>query len=218
MTDTTGIRTIINCFGTNSGFWGATGVGCCIEFFSVVLVFSTSQFLLYQSASIRFNCAFQITNSGQTIFSDCAFFSGIWCFLETSFQKCKYGTQITCPDNTVFRCTIFFTTVSTARLVIPSLAILTLYALRNWFTGSRRRLYDLFKRKISDCASKYDHQNNKNYIYKTTLIHSHNFVDLVNIFDSMIKKFSSPKMRNRQFIFTPKIEYKLVAERSKANL
>ena len=27
-----------------------------------------------------------------------------------------------------------------------------------------------------------------------------------------IKKFSSPKMRNREFVFTPKIEYKLVAE------
>jgi len=27
-----------------------------------------------------------------------------------------------------------------------------------------------------------------------------------------IKKFSSPKMRNRQFVFTPKIEYELVAE------
>ena len=33
----------------------------------------------------------------------------------------------------------------------------------------------------------------------------------------MIKKFSSPKMRNREFVFTPKIEYKLVAERSEAN-
>jgi len=32
-----------------------------------------------------------------------------------------------------------------------------------------------------------------------------------------IKKFSSPKMRNRQFVFAPKIEYKLVAERSEAN-
>ena len=28
-----------------------------------------------------------------------------------------------------------------------------------------------------------------------------------------IKKFSSPKMRNRQFVFVPKIEYQLVAER-----
>jgi len=28
----------------------------------------------------------------------------------------------------------------------------------------------------------------------------------------VIKKFSSPKMRNRQFVFTPKIEYELVAE------
>jgi hypothetical protein len=33
----------------------------------------------------------------------------------------------------------------------------------------------------------------------------------------MIKKFSSPKIRNRQFVFTPKIEYQLVAERSEAN-
>ena len=33
----------------------------------------------------------------------------------------------------------------------------------------------------------------------------------------MIKKFSSPKMRNRQLVFTPKIEYKLVAERSEEN-
>ena len=33
----------------------------------------------------------------------------------------------------------------------------------------------------------------------------------------MIKKFSSPKMQNRQFVFTPKIQYKLVAERSEAN-
>ncbi len=32
-----------------------------------------------------------------------------------------------------------------------------------------------------------------------------------------IKKFSSPKMRNRQFVFAPKIEYKLVAERGEAN-
>ena len=32
-----------------------------------------------------------------------------------------------------------------------------------------------------------------------------------------IKKFSSPKMRNREFVFTPKIEYKLAAERSEAN-
>ena len=31
-------------------------------------------------------------------------------------------------------------------------------------------------------------------------------------FQYWIKKFSSPKMRNRQFVFTPKIEYKLVAE------
>ncbi len=33
----------------------------------------------------------------------------------------------------------------------------------------------------------------------------------------MIKKFSSPKMRNRQFVFAPKIEYKLVAEQSETN-
>jgi len=33
----------------------------------------------------------------------------------------------------------------------------------------------------------------------------------------MIKKFSSPKMQNREFVFTPKIEYKLVAERGEAN-
>src|SRR3989344_1429175 len=33
-----------------------------------------------------------------------------------------------------------------------------------------------------------------------------------------IKKFSSPKMRNREFVFTPKIEYELVAERGEANL
>lgn len=33
----------------------------------------------------------------------------------------------------------------------------------------------------------------------------------------MIKKFSSPKMRNREFVFTPKTEYKLVAERGEAN-
>ena len=32
-----------------------------------------------------------------------------------------------------------------------------------------------------------------------------------------MKKFSSPKMRNRQFVFAPKIEYELVAERSEAN-
>ncbi len=36
-------------------------------------------------------------------------------------------------------------------------------------------------------------------------------------FSYWIKKFSSPKMRNRQFVFTPKIEYELVAERSEAN-
>ena len=28
----------------------------------------------------------------------------------------------------------------------------------------------------------------------------------------MIKKFSFPKMRNRQFVFAPKIEYQLVAD------
>ena len=33
----------------------------------------------------------------------------------------------------------------------------------------------------------------------------------------MIKKFSFPKMRNRQFVFTPKIEYELVAKRSETN-
>ncbi len=33
----------------------------------------------------------------------------------------------------------------------------------------------------------------------------------------MIKKISSPKMRNRKFIFAPKIEYELVVERSEAN-
>src|SRR3989344_3844829 len=32
-----------------------------------------------------------------------------------------------------------------------------------------------------------------------------------------INFFSSPKMRNREFVFTPKIEYELVAERSEAN-
>src|SRR3989344_1068824 len=35
---------------------------------------------------------------------------------------------------------------------------------------------------------------------------SHIFIGL------RIKKFSSPKMRNREFVFTPKIEYELVAE------
>ena len=33
----------------------------------------------------------------------------------------------------------------------------------------------------------------------------------------MIKKFSSSKMRNCEFVFTTQIEYKLVAERSEAN-
>jgi hypothetical protein len=33
----------------------------------------------------------------------------------------------------------------------------------------------------------------------------------------MIKKFSSPKMRNRQFVFAPKNEYELVAERGETN-
>ena len=33
-----------------------------------------------------------------------------------------------------------------------------------------------------------------------------------------IKKFSFPRMQNRQFVFAPKIQYKLVAERSEANL
>ena len=32
----------------------------------------------------------------------------------------------------------------------------------------------------------------------------------------MIKNFSFPKMQNRQLIFSPKIQYKLVAERSEA--
>jgi len=31
-------------------------------------------------------------------------------------------------------------------------------------------------------------------------------------FQYWIKKFSSIKMRNREFVFTPKIEYQLVAE------
>src|SRR3989344_4818430 len=39
----------------------------------------------------------------------------------------------------------------------------------------------------------------------------------LNLMCSRIKKFSSPKMRNRQFVFTPKIEYQLVAERSEAD-
>jgi len=39
----------------------------------------------------------------------------------------------------------------------------------------------------------------------------------MNLFGLRIKKFSSPKMRNREFVFTPKIEYELVAERSEAN-
>ena len=34
----------------------------------------------------------------------------------------------------------------------------------------------------------------------------------LNLMDSWIKKFSSPKMRNREFVFAPKIEYELVAE------
>ena len=33
----------------------------------------------------------------------------------------------------------------------------------------------------------------------------------------MVKNFSSPKMRNREFVFATKIEYKLAAERSEAN-
>src|SRR3990167_5064477 len=36
-------------------------------------------------------------------------------------------------------------------------------------------------------------------------------------FIKFIQKFSSPKMRNRQFFFTHKIEYELAAERSEAN-
>ena len=39
----------------------------------------------------------------------------------------------------------------------------------------------------------------------------------LNSMDFLIKKFSSPKMQNRQFVFAPKIQYKLVAERSEAN-
>src|SRR3989344_1831120 len=38
------------------------------------------------------------------------------------------------------------------------------------------------------------------------------------VFGLRIKKFSSPKMQNHEFVFTPKIEYELVAERSEANL
>src|SRR3990167_10276687 len=33
-----------------------------------------------------------------------------------------------------------------------------------------------------------------------------------------MKNFSSPKMRNREFVFTPKIEYKLVAKRGEPKL
>ncbi len=40
---------------------------------------------------------------------------------------------------------------------------------------------------------------------------------VLNLMSSWIKKFSSPKMRNHEFVFTPKIQYKLVAERSEAN-
>lgn len=49
------------------------------------------------------------------------------------------------------------------------------------------------------------HQNNYDYENNYFLLH-------------WIKKFSSPKMQNRQFIFAPKIQYKLIAERSEANL
>ena len=42
-------------------------------------------------------------------------------------------------------------------------------------------------------------------------------VNVNNYIRFMIKKFSSPKMRNRQFVFALKIEYQLVAERSEAN-
>ena|SRR3989344_8717668 len=48
------------------------------------------------------------------------------------------------------------------------------------------------------------HQNNYDYENNYFLLH-------------WIKKFSSPKMRNRQFVFAPKIEYELVAERGEAN-
>lgn len=40
----------------------------------------------------------------------------------------------------------------------------------------------------------------------------------MNLFELRIKKFSSPKTRNRQFVFTLRIEYKLVAERDETNL
>src|SRR3989344_9648080 len=38
-----------------------------------------------------------------------------------------------------------------------------------------------------------------------------------NLWYQRIKKISSPKMRNREFVFAPKIQYKLVDERSEAN-
>lgn len=36
----------------------------------------------------------------------------------------------------------------------------------------------------------------------------------LNLMDSMIKKFSFPRMQNRQFVFEPKMQYVLTAERS----
>src|SRR3989344_5212263 len=83
-----------------------------------------------------------------------------------------------------------------------------------YFIGYRRWLLSLnFRRSHgflgkneipTDCNNSNDNENQNN-IYKSLLTH-------------MIKNFSSPKMRNRQFVFTPKIEYQLVAERSEANL
>src|SRR3989338_4334650 len=56
--------------------------------------------------------------------------------------------------------------------------------------GSILRL--LFQYEISGCTSKNNNKNDDNYIYKTSLFH-------------MIKKFSSSKMRSRQFVFAPKL-------------
>ena len=54
-------------------------------------------------------------------------------------------------------------------------------------------------------CNKCDNNNGDNSISKS-------FVHVFSWLMQMIKKFSFPKMRNREFVFTPKIEYKLVAE------
>src|SRR3989338_5672542 len=73
-----------------------------------------------------------------------------------------------------------------------------------------------FKIDIVKCLLRYSQQSGYSFIKFWSGDTSDNSAivkpDSLKRHTHMIKKFSSPKMRNREFVFTPKIEYKLVAE------